>query len=155
MLNRCQSYDLYSLTGDDAYKLLNQHVKSFIPNAKDLDRTEYDDEDDEGEYGSSDQINHVVDDSLLSRFHLPYFSENPEEEESNLRNIQKLLVSLDRQQETTSIDDVDGDDHHQFNIESYILDCTSLEQIFMALLYVSNEIGVDVSFEHATIFKII
>ena len=120
---------------ENAYKMLIDHVKSFVPKAKYL---KADDENDKDQL--ADPFNGLQDESLFSRFHLPYVSENKEEEELNLRNIQKLLVSLDKdrqimpyfsQQYTSQI-------KGRFNIDSYILDCTSLEQIFMSLLHVSQ-----------------
>ena len=109
------------LNEGSVYKQLINHVKSFVPNAKYLI------EDDAGdiEDGYANPFNDVQDESLLSRFHLPYVSENLDEEEDHLHNIQRLLASLDK-------------DGGMFNIDSYILDCTSLEQIFMSLLHVSK-----------------
>ena len=109
------------LNEESVYKQLINHVKSFVPNAKYL----IEDHSDEIEDGYSNLFNDVQDESLLSRFHLPYISENLDEEEDHLHNIQRLLESLDK-------------DGEMFNIDSYILDCTSLEQIFMSLLHVSK-----------------
>ena len=107
---------------ESVYKQLINHVKSFVPNAKYLIEDDADDMED----GYANPFNDVKDESLLSRFHLPYVSENLDEEEDHLHNIQRLLASLDK------------DGGEMFNIDSYILDCTSLEQIFMSLLHVSR-----------------
>lgn len=130
-----ETCDDENLNGDNVYKLLIDHVKSFVPNAKDLN-----DEDEDDGNGCSDPFNYIQDESLLSRFHLPYVSENSREEENNLHNIQKLLSSLDEDREDQT--DLNTPYYNlfkgRFNIDSYILDCTSLEQIFMSLLHVSR-----------------
>ena len=131
-----ESVENSNLIDDSPYKLLCNHVKSFVMNAKDLNG----EIDEDGGYGWADQINYIQDESLLSRFHLPYVSEDAEKEEDNLNNIRQLLVSLDEDRK----ENVDrrhisySNMKEKFNIDSYILDCTSLEQIFMALLHVSK-----------------
>ena len=127
--------DTDQLNEQNVFNLLVRHVKSFVPNAKYL---KADDEVDVDQL--ADPFNGLKDESLFSRFHLPYVSENKEEEEANLRKIQKLLASLDKDQQSNSnpkqpfLSSFRG----KFNIDSYILDCTSLEQIFMSLLHVSQ-----------------
>ena len=74
---------------ENVFNLLVRHVKSFVPNAKYL---KADDEVDVDQL--ADPFNGLQDESLFSRFHLPYVSENKEDEEANLRKIQKLLASL-------------------------------------------------------------
>ena len=120
---------------DHVYNMLVTHVKSFVPKAKYLKADEVDNKDQ-----PADPFNGLQDESLFSRFHLPYVSENKEEEDASLRSIQKLLASLDKDRQIKS----DSSQSHpnsfkgRFNIDSYILDCTSLEQIFMSLLHVSR-----------------
>ena len=122
------------LNEENVYNMLISHVKSFVPNAKYLKAVDVHDTDQ-----LVDPFNGLQDESLFSRFHLPYVTEDSLEEEENLRNIQKLLASLDEDRETKShssqpyLSSFKG----TFNIDSYILDCTSLEQIFMSLLHVS------------------
>ena len=133
--NQLQTCSNDDLNEDNVYKQLVHHVKSFVHDAKDLN-----DEDEDDGYGGSDPFNYVQDESLLSRFHLPYVSENSAEEESNLYNIQRLLASLDEdwKEETNAIGGYSRLSKGRFDIDSYILDCTSLEQIFMSLLHVST-----------------
>ena len=120
---------------ENVYTQLISHVKSFVPHAKYLN----DEDTDEGaQY--SDPFDDIQDESLLSRFHLPYVHEKLEAEENNLSNIQQLLSSLDEdQEEKDPLSNLRKTQFKgRFNIDSYILDCTSLEQIFMSLLHVSN-----------------
>ena len=127
--------DSVHLNEENVFNLLVRHVKSFVPNAKYLKADEEVDVDQ-----LADPFNGLQDESLFSRFHLPYVSENKEEEEANLRKIQKLLASLDKDQQSNSnsIQPFLSSHNGKFNIDSYMLDCTSLEQIFMSLLHVSQ-----------------
>ena len=122
------------LNEDNVYNMLISHVKSFVPNAKYLKAADVHDPDQ-----LVDTFNGLQDESLFSRFHLPYVTEDRVEEEKNLKNIQKLLASLDEDQETKSysLQPYSSSFKGRFNIDSYMLDCTSLEQIFMSLLHVS------------------
>ena len=128
--------DTDQLNEENVFNLLASHVKSFVPNAKYL---KADDELDVDQL--ADPFNGLQDESLFSRFHLPYVSENKEEEAANLRKIQKLLASLDKDQHSNSNSEQPflSSFRGKFNIDSYILDCTSLEQIFMSLLHVRNK----------------
>lgn len=134
--SKAHSGDGENLNDENVFEELLNHVKMYVPNATSLNEENVD----EGGERYSDPFNEIQDESLLSRFHLPYVSINSLEEEQNLRNIQNLLSSLDQDKQgrlniatTNNLHSRKG----RFNIESYILDCTSLEQIFMSLLHVS------------------
>ena len=124
-----------NLSNNDVFEELFNHVKMYVPKASSLNEETVDD----GGERYSDPFNDIQDESLFSRFHLPYVSADSQEEQQNLRNIQYLLSSLD-QDKQRRLDDTSNNLpswNGRFNIESYILDCTSLEQIFMSLLHVS------------------
>ena len=124
-----------NLSNDNVFEELFNHVKMYVPKATSLNEETADD----GGERYSDPFNDIQDESLFSRFHLPYVSADSQEEQQNLRNIQYLLSSLD-QDKQRRLDDTSNNLpswNGRFNIESYILDCTSLEQIFMSLLHVS------------------
>ena len=124
-----------NLSNNNVFEELFNHVKMYVPKATSLNEETVDDV---GER-YSDPFNDIQDESLFSRFHLPYVSADSQEEQQNLRNIQYLLSSLD-QDKQRRLDDTSNNLpswNGRFNIESYILDCTSLEQIFMSLLHVS------------------
>ena len=125
-----------NLNDENVFEDLLNHVKMYVPNATSLNEENVD----EGGERYPDPFNHIQDESLLSRFHLPYVSVDSLEEEQNLRNIQNLLSSLDQDKQGRLNINTTNNWHSRkgrFNIESYILDCTSLEQIFMSLLHVS------------------
>ena len=129
-----------NVSNGNVFEALFNHVKMYVPKATSLNEETVDD----GGERYSDPFNDIQDESLLSRFHLPYVSANSQEEQQNLRNIQHLLSSLD-QDKKGWFDDSTSNLHSwngRFNIESYILDCTSLEQIFMSLLHVSILYGL-------------
>ena len=124
-----------NVSNGNVFEALFNHVKMYVPKATSLNEETVDDV---GER-YSDPFNDIQDESLFSRFHLPYVSADSQEEQQNLRNIQYLLSSLD-QDKQRRLDDTTNNLpswNGRFNIESYILDCTSLEQIFMSLLHVS------------------
>ena len=130
------SNDGQNLNDENVFEELLNHVKMYVPNATSLNEENVD----EGGERYSDPFNDIQDESLLSRFHLPYVSVDSLEEEQNLRNIHNLLSSLDQDKQGRVNVDTTNNLHSRkgrFNIESYILDCTSLEQIFMSLLHVS------------------
>ena len=130
-----------NLNDENVFEDLLNHVKMYVPNATSLNEENVD----EGGERYSDPFNDIQDESLLSRFHLPYVSVDSLEEEQNLRNIQNLLSSLDQDKQGRLNIDTTNNLHSRkgrFNIESYILDCTSLEQIFMSLLHVSMLCGI-------------
>ena len=134
--SKAHSDDGENVSDENVFEELLNHVKMYVPNATSLNEENVD----EGGERYSDPFNDIQDESLLSRFHLPYVSVDSLEEEQNLRNIQNLLSSLDQDKQGRLNIDTTNNLHSRkgrFNIESYILDCTSLEQIFMSLLHVS------------------